>query len=186
MSQASPWASQPGDLEAFMSTISPKGGWGNEAVEVGLWHCCDEIQKVGLVKQVLLIGDAPANTPQDVHSKRSGGYFGRLRSHSSLQYWSEDPRFSIPTTADEQVQHLVNLGVPVHAYWVSQRNGRERAFFEQVASTTGGQSGFLDVNSDTGKTELTDLLSKSVLATLDASGALVKAYNLKYGSAVHT
>jgi len=81
---------------------------------------------------------------------------------------------------------LIDLGVPVHAYWVSGQFGRERTFFKHVAASTGGQSGFLDVNSDAGKTVLTDLLSKFILATLDDSGALVQAYNLKYGSAVHT
>jgi len=76
-----------------MATISPKGGWGNEAVETGVWHCCDEAQKMGLVKQVLLIGDAPGNTPEEVQSKRSGVFFGRLRSQSSVQYWAQDTHY---------------------------------------------------------------------------------------------
>lgn len=155
-------------------------------MEIGLWHCCDEVQKVGLVNQVLLIGDAPANSEADVKHKRSGGYFGRLKSHSGQDYWAQDPRFCTPTTAAEQLTRLAQFNVPVHAYWVSQKDGRERPFFENVAAITGGQSGFLDVNSDDGKTELTNLLSKTVLAQLDPSGGLVKAYNQKYGGVVHT
>lgn len=139
---------------------------------------------MGLVKQVLLIGDTPANTREEVISKRAGGVFGRLRSQSGEDYWSRDPRFSTLTTADDQLHRLAALKVPVHAYWVGGPNSQERTFFERASAITGGQSGFLDVNSDIGKADLTDLLYKSVLATLDESGALVKAYNLKYGGAV--
>jgi hypothetical protein len=36
--QSSPWETEPHNLCAFMSTINADGGWGNEAIEIGLWH----------------------------------------------------------------------------------------------------------------------------------------------------
>eukprot|EP00037_Helgoeca_nana_P030215 m.371716 g.371716 ORF g.371716 m.371716 type:complete len:3536 (+) comp28134_c1_seq4:358-10965(+) len=175
--QASPWATRPSDLESFMTSIKPDGGYGNEAIEVGLWHCNLEAER-GLVSQVLLIGDAAANTPDEVISKRANTVWG-----SGEAYWQQDPRLKTPTTSDREIRGLAAKGIPVHSYWVSGQNGREREFFERTAAATRGQAAFLDVKSDAGRDMLTDLLSTSVLATLDASGELVKAYTDKWGVA---
>eukprot|EP00035_Acanthoeca_spectabilis_P015561 m.311601 g.311601 ORF g.311601 m.311601 type:complete len:3639 (+) comp16386_c0_seq3:125-11041(+) len=174
--QASPFASRPDDLTSFMTGISANYGIGREAVEAGLWHVNHEVQQ-GDVSQVLLIGDAPANQPAEVTANRS------RRGES---YWKSDSRFAKPTTADVELSAIAKAKVPVHAYWVSGKNGWEKSFFEHVAKSTGGQSGFLDVNSEEGKVELTDLLSKKILETLDKTGKMVEAYNKKYGHTVRT
>lgn len=182
--QVSPWSSQPDDLQDFMDSISPEGGWGREAVEVGLWHCRQEIQRTPKVTQVLLIGDAPANTPDEVASKRASNHWKQwVTGRKPKDYWSQDPRFANPTTSDAELAEIKKLGVPVHAYWVGAEDGWEKGYFQEVAARTGGHSGFLDVSAEDGKEMLTNTLSVSVLETLDSSGNLVKAYNKKYGSA---
>ena len=80
--QASTWESKSAPLRVFMNTIGPDGGWGNEAIEMGLWHVNREMEQ-GLVTQVILIGDAPPNTPEEVHQKRS--HFGEA-------YWRATSR----------------------------------------------------------------------------------------------
>ena len=46
-----------------MGTISASGGWGNEAIEIGLQHANKE-QMLDELSQVILIGDAAANTEE--------------------------------------------------------------------------------------------------------------------------
>jgi hypothetical protein len=52
-----------------MDTIRPEGGWGNEAVEIGLQYANREYDKDPL-QQVILIGDAQANAEAEVRNKR--------------------------------------------------------------------------------------------------------------------
>jgi hypothetical protein len=76
--QHSSWESDPKELRAFMATIQPNGGQGNEAIEIDLWHAANEAQSG--ISQVILIGDAPANTEQEVGSKRND-------SHWEKSFW---------------------------------------------------------------------------------------------------
>jgi hypothetical protein len=61
---------------------------------------------------VILIGDAPANTQQDVTENRNeiGGE----------AYWSKT-KYAIPTTADEEILKLQAAGVPVNAFYVDNK-----------------------------------------------------------------
>merc|ERR1712070_428523 len=111
----------------------------------GLQHCNQEAQR-GLVSQVLLIGDAPANTPDDVRRKRAGGMWYPYNE----AYWNEDPRFKTPTTSDKEIRALKARRIPVHSYWLT-KHGSEEPFFKSVAAATGGKSQFLDVDSDAGR-----------------------------------
>jgi hypothetical protein len=60
--------STPVMLKQFLSRVGPKGGWGNEAIEV-LFQFLNREEKID---QVILIGDAAPNLPQEVTSKRKG------------------------------------------------------------------------------------------------------------------
>lgn len=51
-----------------MASVNPLDGWGNEAIEVALQAINRE---EGLISQVILIGDAGYNTPQEVITKRA-------------------------------------------------------------------------------------------------------------------
>ena len=42
------------------------GGWGNEAIEVGLQHA-NTLENIG---EIFIIGDARGNTPAEVKEKR--------------------------------------------------------------------------------------------------------------------
>jgi hypothetical protein len=46
-------------LKNFLQKAVVSGGWGNEALEVFM----QEVNKEGVVDQIILIGDAGANTP---------------------------------------------------------------------------------------------------------------------------
>jgi len=177
--EVSPWSSQPGELRQFLEPIGINGGQGNEAIEVALAHANEEAVKARQESsqpqlQVVLIGDAPANTPDEVTSKRAGGFFQRNNG------WAGS-RFERPTTADQEISQLKQNSVKVNAYYVG--GGREKAYFENLARRTGGQAAFLDVHSDAGKEMLTSVLSKTVLDGVDPSGDLAASYSKKYDAA---
>jgi hypothetical protein len=54
------------NLRKFLNSVVHKGGWGNEAIEVLFQY----LNRLIDIDQVILIGDAPANTKQDVLTKR--------------------------------------------------------------------------------------------------------------------
>ncbi|CAF3900087.1 unnamed protein product [Rotaria sp. Silwood1] len=69
--QVSPWNTKGSSLRAFMNTIGPEGSWGNEAIEIGLWHAVKESETPESISQVILIADAPENSQADVSQKRA-------------------------------------------------------------------------------------------------------------------
>jgi hypothetical protein len=176
----STWASRPDELRDFLSAQRVRGGQGNEAIEIGLQHCNREIEKMAASSsdgstphiQVIMIGDAPANTPAEVQSKRAGWFGGEA------QWQGTD--YAQSTTADVELRKLIDRHVPVHSYFV--RQNRSKPYFENVAAQTGGSSGYLDVESSQGSAMLTDMLSKSVLEAVDPTGELVDMYNKKYAA----
>jgi hypothetical protein len=54
-------------LKNFLLKTKNSGGWGNEALEVFM----QEVNKEGVVDQIILIGDAEANAPSEIVTKRS-------------------------------------------------------------------------------------------------------------------
>eukprot|EP01061_Rhynchopus_euleeides_P043524 TRINITY_DN75_c2_g1_i2.p1 TRINITY_DN75_c2_g1~~TRINITY_DN75_c2_g1_i2.p1 ORF type:complete len:1751 (+),score=606.97 TRINITY_DN75_c2_g1_i2:360-5255(+) len=162
------------ELESFMSAVrasSTRGtGWANEAIEIGLWHANRLAETEEGLDEVILIGDAPANTPEQVVSARA--------DHYGERYWRTTP-YASRTTASEQVAELADRGVPVHAFHVGSRQGVAECF-EQLARQTGGQCGALDVDSDKGHERLTQLVSERVLDTLGGDD-LLQRYRDRYG-----
>ena len=51
--QLSSWENKAQNLINFLKTVHPNGGWGNEAIEMGLWYANQEAD----LSQVILIGD---------------------------------------------------------------------------------------------------------------------------------
>ena len=131
---ASPWETKPENLRNFMDKIWPLGGLGNEAIELGLWHANHEAEKEG-VSQVILIGDAPPNTIDEVKSKRA--------AYKGEDYW-KNTKFRTPTHYSEQVEKLRNQGILVHAFYVDER---AETSFKEIASKTGGRCEFLDIST---------------------------------------
>ncbi|CAL6043111.1 Helicase-related_protein [Hexamita inflata] len=163
--QASPWETQPENLKRFIDTIHSSGGQGNEAIEIGLTHAVSQIEN-GL-KQVILIGDYPPNTKDDVRSKRSGHGEG---------YWSKT-RFAYPTYFEDQLQILKQNNIPVHALYVANPAKQQ---FEYIARETGGKYEELDINSAKGAENLTNLVTEKIMLNIGGE-ALVKKYREKFG-----
>lgn len=166
--QFSPWASKPDDLRVFMDAIVDEGGQGNEAVEVGLAHVNQEVEKNG-VSQAIVIGDAPPNTQGEVATKRAG---------RGETYWG-NTAFKTPTFYQSEVNKLAQKKVPVHTFFVADR---AKSVFQEIASATHGNCLELDVNSSSGAELLTKHVTETILQNIDdkvsggGSTQLVNAY----------
>ncbi len=167
----SPWESKSENLRKFMDKIGPSGGIGNEAIEIGFWHANQEF-KVEPFQQIILIGDAPANTEVEVPEFRK--YLGE-------QYWS-GTKFKNATHYKKEMLELKKAGVRINAFYV---HSWAKANFEEIAKETNGRSQFLDINSDKGANILTDLVTEEILKTVGAAmGAgekFVEDYRARYG-----
>eukprot|EP00975_Prorocentrum_lima_P028650 6020854-Prorocentrum_lima.AAC.1 len=62
--EASGWSSTHDELSAFLQGVTNDGGWGNEAIEIGLQHVNEECRNT-LVQQIVLIGDGGPNLPTE-------------------------------------------------------------------------------------------------------------------------
>ncbi|ETO33241.1 hypothetical protein RFI_03866 [Reticulomyxa filosa] len=166
--QASPWESKPDNLREFMETIRAGYGLGNEAIEIGLAYVNTQVKKME-VSQVILIGDMPPNTRQEVARKRQikGEY-----------YW-KGTNFSIPTYYEKELDLLEQCNIPVHAFYV---NEQAKEHFEAIARTSGGKCAELQINSDEGSEQLTGVVSTTILKHAGGSRGdeLVEAYRIKF------
>ena len=170
--QSSPWETKPDNLRIFMNNIESDGGWGNEAIEIALWHANRENEREPIT-QVILIGDAPPNTRQEIQDKRNS--FGS-------RYWSKT-KFAQPTYYQNELEKLQSNNIPVHAFYVDERAKKS---FENIAESTGGRSEMLDINSPTGSETLTHLVTEKVLQNVGGASrgnALVQAYRSKFKDA---
>ena len=167
--QASPWSTKPEPLHAFINTVRSSGGQGNEAIEIGFWHVNNEIDlhPESPVSQIILIGDMPPNTRDDVTSKREGGTW---------------VKYSTPTYYEDELKRLKERNVKINGFYVDTS---AQQVFSSFSSTTGGESALLNVkNPDNAAKCLTDFVSTRILN--DVGGAidgsrLVAAYKRKYG-----
>ncbi|CAF4248425.1 unnamed protein product [Rotaria sp. Silwood2] len=167
--QSSPWETKPHNLRAFMNTIDVEGGWNNEAIEIGLWHANKEHEREHIT-QVILIGDAPPNTQEDVQMKRN--VFGQ-------KYWKKT-KFSEATYYEKELEKLVENSIPVHAFYVEMRAEEK---FQLIANRTHGRCEMLDINSSLGSDMLTDLVTEEILNNIGGQHKgkdLVTAYRKKF------
>ncbi|CAF3095788.1 unnamed protein product [Rotaria sp. Silwood2] len=167
--QASSWETKASHLRAFMNTISSEGGWGHEAIEIGLWHAVKESEMQNSISQVILIGDAPANTQKEISQKR--GSFGEV-------YW-EKTRFSKPTYYQYELEKLKEKNIPVHAFYLT---GYATDDFQKIARQTQGRCEHLDIHSSDGAESLTDFVTEEILrsAAGDQGDDAVELYRTKY------
>ncbi|ETO33931.1 hypothetical protein RFI_03165, partial [Reticulomyxa filosa] len=172
--QTSTWESKPENLRNFMESIKADYGWGNEAIEIGLAHVNKETEK-GSVSQVILIGDAPANTKEEVQIKRRDSKQYKLGD----DYWNNNALYSKSTYYEDELAHLKEHNIPVHTFYVDQRAQQNLL---QIATSTGGRCEKLDINSQRGSSQLTDLVSEEVLRKAGGSKGdmLVNAYRAKF------
>ena len=170
----STWERKPDNLRQFMSAVNANYGQGaREAVEIGLWHVNQE-REAGEVSQVILIGDAPPNTRQEVTSKRAEARF------NGGTKWAQE------TYYEDELQHIIDAEIPVHAFYV---NAYAKEDFALIAARTQGSTGELDITSGKGAELLTSLITKRILVNVNkisnggAEGEkkLMDSYHSKYG-----
>ncbi|MDF3055354.1 MAG: hypothetical protein K0Q74_1261, partial [Gammaproteobacteria bacterium] len=121
--------------------------------------------------QVILIGDMPPNTRDEVSSNRAGS--------GGEAYWRKT-KYAVPTYYQEEVSALRQRGVPIHAFYIKES---ARAVFMQIAQATGGQCEELDINSSEGAVRLTKLITEQILRNVggaERGEQLVSAYRAKF------
>ncbi|CAF1002767.1 unnamed protein product [Adineta steineri] len=167
--QVSSWETKPNNLRAFMNGIGPEGGHGEEAIEIGLWRAAKESESEDSISQVILIGDAPANSEEDVHTKRS--LLGET-------YW-KTTIFTEPTYYEVELQKLKNKNIPVHAFYL---HDFAKENFQKIANETGGRCEQLDIHSSSGAELLTNFVTKEVLRKAAGSQGdeVIELYRKKY------
>ncbi|CAF3202594.1 unnamed protein product, partial [Rotaria sp. Silwood2] len=148
--EVSSWETKASNLRAFMNTIGPEGGMGEEAIEIGLWYAAKESETEDGISQVILIGDAPANTKSNVISKRK--HFGEA-------YW-QTTRFATPTYYEDELQKLKKKNIKVHAFYLTDY---AKENFKKISDETGGSLKELNIYCSTGAESLTHLVTKEIL-----------------------
>jgi len=168
--QHSPWESKAENIKKFMDCIRTDGGLGNEAIEIGFQHANKEAEN-GL-SQIILIGDAAANTKQEVMANRK--YNDKYNEEYWKKHWGDATHYS------EELGKLKDKGIKVHTFYLANR---ARQNFEEIANESGGKSQALDVNGKQGSEMLAEILTCSVL--VDVAGEvegqkLVEKYKKTY------
>jgi methanogenic corrinoid protein MtbC1 len=159
--EQSGWENKPEKLIEFLRRIYVSGGWGNEAIEIGLWQANQETD----LSQVILIGNSPANTREDVKFKRQAGKFKSEKYKEATYYLDE-------------VEKLNEKNVKIHAFYVDKK---AKDNFNELAQHTNSLIKELDINS----TELGDSINMELLRIIGGvnEGAdLVRAYKTRYNA----
>jgi len=170
----SPWESDGSKLRDFMRGTNPHGGEGNEAIEVGLQHANLLSEEDNTLAQIVLIGDRPPNTREEVVYKRA-------RALQEKDYHYRGTIGETSTYWEDELAKLSEKEIPVHAFHVKDY---AKESFEEIARRTGGECGFLDIESESGADTLTGVVSRKLLLGIggNARGAeLVAAYDEKFG-----
>lgn len=166
--QYSSWETNSKNICTFMDNISSKGGMNNEAIEIALWYA----NKEPGISQVILIGDAGANTPEEIPQRRS---------IFSEKYWEKAGFQSVGHYQDELIKLKENK-IPVHAFYAHESAKKD---FERIASETGGSCEFFVGTSSKGPERLVSLVIEQILRNIGRSNggndeSLVEIYRKTY------
>lgn len=150
----STFTSKPAELRDFMKGIKTNGGLGPEAVEIGLWHVNQETSNRP-ISQVLLIGDAPAQTKQESIKNRN-----KYRSS-----WENKP-FKDVNDYLEQLGLIKQKNIPIHSFFL---NDTPKVTFTEISDETHGTAQPLDITTDPTKAAelLCDKVTKQILMNID-------------------
>ena len=159
--QVSKWYRKPDELEAFLNSHEVSGGEGDEAIEIGLWHCNIE-NEIMPITQVILIGDAAANSRDSVCFKRQRYSTSKWLGLSKLageNYWSQTP-YKTPTFYLEELTKLKENKIKIHTFYLDKL---AKSCFEEIASDP-KKCAYLDINNvNKGSKELLDSMAKVIL-----------------------
>ena len=159
--EASNWVKKPDDLQTFMNQNKTSGGQGNEAIEIGLWHCNKE-HDTKPITQIMIIGDAAPNTEENIRRNRENyGCYNIFNSNKGEDYW-KDTQYHTPTYFKKELTELMAKNVKTYPFYVSDNNDLKNAF--QELASNGITCKFLDVNNAAnGAEDLVDTLAKVIL-----------------------
>ena len=169
--QVSSWETKANSLRSFLNTVSCDGGWGHEAIEIGLWHAVSESNTQNSISQVILIGDAPANTKADINKKRE---------NLGEAYWAKT-KLNKPTYYEYELDNLKQKNIPVHAFYLTSFAEND---FRKIAKETGGRCEYLDIHSTDGAKLLTDFVTEEILRNAggEQGDGIVESYRMRYTS----
>ena len=157
--EASTWEQKPGNLRTFLQQLGVRGGRGREAVEVGLQYALSQHTAEHPITQIVLIGDAGANTYEDIVTKREDRY-GEKYWYDARSSWC--PQGVSKVTAADAVTRLaqvVGRPPPIFAYFIG---GRATSSFQELAVASGGKAQELAINDPKGAEMLTDAICTKV------------------------
>eukprot|EP01051_Picozoa_sp_SAG22_P005881 SAG22_NODE_363_length_11694_cov_40.815783_20_plen_235_part_00 len=125
------------------------------------------------ISQIVLIGDAGANSRSETTEKRVPGKWGGKGD----PYW-KGTKFAKPVYFDDQLARVKATEISVHTFYVADYAKDD---FERAARETGGCHGELDVNSSAGAELLTGAVTTRILDSVGGE-ELVAAYREKFGA----
>ena len=160
--EQSTWENKPYNLLKFLNSIYVSGGWGNEAIEIAFQNANQEQN----LSQIILIGDAPANTKDEVSLKRN----------ENENIWNSSVKYQKPTYYVDEIKKLSEKNIKIHTFYV-HRNAEEN--FKQIAQLTGGNTQNLDIESSNGSADLMNLVNIEVLREMGGE-TLVNTYKKIY------
>lgn len=117
---------------------------------------------------MILIGDAPANTLNEVLAKR----------RSYRERWDGSSRYAEPVFCETELGQLADKAIPVHAFYL---HPRAQENFESMAAVTNGKTEFLDIDSEDASEKLTNLVNIQVLNNIGGD-ELVEVYRNTYNA----
>ena len=173
--QQSGWETDPAPLLAFIETLTAHGGSSiPEAVELCLEHIVVSHTDQNPVSQAIIVADASAQPHEMTDEKREKG-----GGSSKFQ----GTRLENPVYRDEQLELVVDAGVPVYAVWLQEE---ARQSFEHIGKVTGGDDRRLDINGADAVSTLTHIVTQNILKSAAGSDKkvakkLLDEYAEKYG-----
>ena len=147
---------------SFLKSITVEGGLHNEAIEIALFQANQEKD----LSQIILIGDSPANTREDVRFKRE----------NHCHVWKNSILYREPTYYMDELVKLKAKDIKVHSFYVDQRAA---ANFTEIANFTNGNCVSLDIQSKKGSEDLLNLINIEILDNIGGK-TLVAAYKKLY------
>ena len=159
----SAWENSPENLENFLKSIYCSGGYGNEAIEIGLWYANQEEE----LNQIILIGDAGCNSEKEVQTKRA---------IKTEPYWTHT-KFANKTYYETELKTIKEKQIKINAFYLHQR---AKVDFEKVASYCNGTASFLDINQndEISCKVLTDSVTMEILRAINPN--LAEDYKRAY------
>ena len=108
------WCSDPYQLRDFLSLVKPAYGWTNEAIELALHFAKEQHQRLGKggFKQMIIIGDAGANTRDDVKYKTKNSEFASSWNNS------RSPQYKTPMYWEDELKYFQEKGIKVNTLYL--------------------------------------------------------------------